>query len=258
MRTRARRNTPPVLAALFDVLPVSACIFSINSLRLICSPSALGCSCRKVILSSLSSAAGNCLRNTLLSSCLVHVLFRCDNATAEAASWKGLSTARGLCHTLRSFLRLQGWHRICVSIEHVRDLRIPSLTRSAGVQRPPCSAFRRRITVLSPGMTFFLPLPSGQPRPLKSSLPCYLPQRPELVCGLFPGSGQALLDFTWISGHTWHTTFVRTVAVGRLRPPGLRSGNRSETGPARLSDFRPLEGVRGPSALLQVTSPRPR
>ena len=105
-----------------------------------------------------------------------------------------------------------------------RDLRIPSLTHSAGVQLLPCSAFRRRITPPFPGMTSSLPLPSGQLRPLKSSLPCYLPQRPELVCGLFPGSGQALLDFTRISGHT-------------RGPPGPLSGNRSETGPVRLLDI---------------------
>ena len=42
----------------------------------------------------------------------VHVLFRCDNATAEAASWKGfVNGSQGLCHVLRSFLRLQEWHK---------------------------------------------------------------------------------------------------------------------------------------------------
>ena len=34
----------------------------------------------------------------------VHCVFKCDNSAADAASWKGLSMAQGLCHILRSVL----------------------------------------------------------------------------------------------------------------------------------------------------------
>ena len=48
-----------------------------------------------------------------------HVTLRCDNAAAEAASWKALSMAQGLCSVLLAFTRWQ--HDWCLSayIEHV-------------------------------------------------------------------------------------------------------------------------------------------
>ena len=49
----------------------------------------------------------------------LHMVLRCDNAASEAAAWKGLSLAKGLCAVLRQFCDLQ--RRTCISahIEHV-------------------------------------------------------------------------------------------------------------------------------------------
>ena len=47
------------------------------------------------------------------------VRLRCDNAASEAASWKGLSMATGLCHVLEAFFRLQRRTRLEAVIEHV-------------------------------------------------------------------------------------------------------------------------------------------
>ena len=49
----------------------------------------------------------------------LHIVLRCDNAASEAAAWKGLSLAKGLCAVLRQFSDLQ--RRTCISahIEHV-------------------------------------------------------------------------------------------------------------------------------------------
>ena len=49
----------------------------------------------------------------------VHVAFRCDNSASDAASWKGLSLAKGLCSLLRSFFLLQERQYISVHIDHV-------------------------------------------------------------------------------------------------------------------------------------------
>ena len=49
----------------------------------------------------------------------LRVVLRCDNSASEAAAWKGLSMAKGLCCVLHQFCDLQ--HRSCISvhIEHV-------------------------------------------------------------------------------------------------------------------------------------------
>ena len=49
----------------------------------------------------------------------VHCAFKCDNSAAEAASWKGRSMARGLCHILWSVLLCQQANRVSVYIDHV-------------------------------------------------------------------------------------------------------------------------------------------
>ncbi|CAE7210243.1 unnamed protein product [Symbiodinium sp. CCMP2592] len=64
----------------------------------------------------------------------VHCVFKCDNSAADAASWKGLSMAKGLCSVLRSFLLCQQARRISVYIDHVPGLSndvADALSRSA-------------------------------------------------------------------------------------------------------------------------------
>ena len=54
---------------------------------------------------------------------IVHFISRCDNAPSDSASWKGISTARGLCSLLRTYF---SWQRhFCVStyIDHVPGFR---------------------------------------------------------------------------------------------------------------------------------------
>ena len=53
----------------------------------------------------------------------LHVVTRCDNSPADSASWKGLSTARGLCSLLPAYF---AWQRLfCIStyIDHVPGFR---------------------------------------------------------------------------------------------------------------------------------------
>ena len=49
----------------------------------------------------------------------LHVTFRCDNSATDAASWKGLSLATGMCSLLRSFFLLQERQYTSVHIDHV-------------------------------------------------------------------------------------------------------------------------------------------
>ncbi|CAE7737362.1 LRRC45 [Symbiodinium sp. KB8] len=64
----------------------------------------------------------------------IHFVSRCDNAPSDSASWKGISTARGLCSMLRTYF---AWQRhFCVStyIDHVPGFRnkvADGLSRSA-------------------------------------------------------------------------------------------------------------------------------
>ena len=64
----------------------------------------------------------------------IHFVSRCDNAPSDSASWKGISTARGLCSLLRIYF---SWQRhFCVStyIDHVPGFRnriADGLSRSA-------------------------------------------------------------------------------------------------------------------------------
>ena len=63
----------------------------------------------------------------------LHVVTRCDNSPADSASWKGLSTARGLCSLLPAYF---AWQRLfCIStyIDHVPASGILSQTRLAVV-----------------------------------------------------------------------------------------------------------------------------
>ena len=64
----------------------------------------------------------------------IHFISGCDNAPSDSASWKGISTARGLCSLLRTYF---SWQRhFCVStyIDHVPGFRnkvADGLSRSA-------------------------------------------------------------------------------------------------------------------------------
>jgi hypothetical protein len=49
----------------------------------------------------------------------LHVTLRSDNAAAEAASWKGLSLAQGLCSVLLACTRWQQAWSLSAYIEHV-------------------------------------------------------------------------------------------------------------------------------------------
>ena len=156
----------------------------------------------------------------------VHILFRCDNATAEAASWKGCRWPKA--SDSATFLRLQEWRKIFVSIEHVPGFEnsdadavsrgsVPALY-SASWQRT-ISPFLGTISCppdspVIPGFRFFAICNSG----LSWYLAVFrVPVKPCSI-GL------------WISGHTnlRPVRFRRTFEI--LRISG--SGSRSETGPA--------------------------
>ncbi|CAE7508033.1 LRRC45 [Symbiodinium sp. CCMP2592] len=53
----------------------------------------------------------------------VHFVSRCDNSPSESASWKGLSTARGMCDLLHSYLLWQRHFCISAHIDHVPGFR---------------------------------------------------------------------------------------------------------------------------------------
>ena len=69
----------------------------------------------------------------------MHVHLLCDNAVAESASWKGLSTAKGLCHPMRCFLHFREDCRVAVYINHIpgilNDLAADKLRRSSDAQQ---------------------------------------------------------------------------------------------------------------------------
>ena len=48
----------------------------------------------------------------------VHFSLKCDNASCDSASWKGISMARGLCHVLSCFCLRQRFWQISVHIDH--------------------------------------------------------------------------------------------------------------------------------------------
>ncbi|CAE7318146.1 unnamed protein product [Symbiodinium sp. CCMP2592] len=53
----------------------------------------------------------------------VHVTTRCDNSPSDSASWKGLSTARGLCDLLPAYFAWQRFLSISTYIDHVPGFR---------------------------------------------------------------------------------------------------------------------------------------
>ena len=117
----AHLNLLPASAALFDFLPVRAGISSTiltTALLPLCPWLQVSDSLQSFIC--CWELLAQCALVLLLRQLLppghppVHVLFRCDNATAEAASWKGLSTARGLCHVLRFFKPPRVAQDLCV------------------------------------------------------------------------------------------------------------------------------------------------
>ena len=99
---------------------------------------------------------------------------RCDNAASEAAAWKGLSLAKGLCAVLRQFCDLQ--RRTCISarIEHVpgflNDIA-DSLSRDGD---PLDLGFCDENRICPPWREFLVPL-KPQVSPLEAELSQHVP-----------------------------------------------------------------------------------
>ena len=226
--------TPGPVVDLSGFHPASACAFSISSLRPLCSLCALGC--KRVNHYSLIFAVGSCLRNAHCSSsftgfCLRSTL-RCTFCSDVTTPPRRLPRGRGCrwpkASDSATFLRLQEWRKIFVSIEHVPGFEnsdadavsrgsVPALY-SASWQRT-ISPFLGTISCppdspVIPGFRFFAICSSG----LSWYLAVFrVPVKPCSI-GL------------WISGHTnlRPVRFRRTFEI--LRISG--SGSRSETGPA--------------------------
>ena len=67
----------------------------------------------------------------------------CDNAVAESGSWKGLSTAKGLCHLLRCFRHFQEDCRVSAHIKRIQGILndlADKLSRSCAFH--PCLSLR--------------------------------------------------------------------------------------------------------------------
>ncbi|CAE7613697.1 unnamed protein product [Symbiodinium sp. CCMP2592] len=90
----------------------------------------------------------------------VHCVFKCDNSAADAASWKGLSMAKGLCSVLRSFLLCQQARRISVYIDHVPGLSndVADALRTLHLLGP-VSAFSGSVPIPVCGGLFWFPMP---------------------------------------------------------------------------------------------------
>ena len=70
----------------------------------------------------------------------------CDNAVAESASWKGLSTAKGLCHLLCCVLHFQEDRRVSAHVN-----RIP------GILNDTADKLSRSVIFVDPSSLGFLP-----------------------------------------------------------------------------------------------------
>ena len=61
-----------------------------------------------------------------------HFVSRCDNSPSDSASWKGLSTARGLCDLLRTYFSCQRHLALSIHTDHVPWNKVADgLSRSA-------------------------------------------------------------------------------------------------------------------------------
>ena len=101
----------------------------------------------------------------------VHIVLRCDNAASEAAAWKGLSLAKGLCAVLRQFSDLQ--RRTCVSahIEHVPGF-LNDIADSLSREGP--LGFCDEDRMCPPWREFLVPL-KPQVSPLEAELSQHVP-----------------------------------------------------------------------------------
>ena len=104
----------------------------------------------------------------------VRMVLRCDNSASEAAAWKGLSLANGLCLVLRQFCDLQ--RRTCISahIKHVPGFLndvADSLSRDGDPQDLGfCDADR----ICPPWREFLMPL-KPQCSPVEAELSQHVP-----------------------------------------------------------------------------------
>ena len=104
----------------------------------------------------------------------VRMVLRCDNSASEAAAWKGLSLAKGLCVVLRQFCDLQ--RRTCISahIEHVPGFLndvADSLSRDGD---PQALGFCDEERVCPPWRELLVPL-KPQCAPVDTDLSQYVP-----------------------------------------------------------------------------------
>ena len=89
---------------------------------------------------------------------------KCDNASCDSASWKGISMARGLCHVLSCFcLRQRFWH-ISVHIDHVAEFRNTTADRLSRLSSPASLGFLESMHAVPPWPCLLaLPSPSSYP-----------------------------------------------------------------------------------------------
>ena len=100
----------------------------------------------------------------------VHFSLKCDNASCDSASWKGISMARRLCHVISCFcLRQRFWH-ISVHIDHVPGFLNTTADRLSRLSSPASLGFLDSMRT-SPPWHYLLALPS----------PCSFPASVELA-----------------------------------------------------------------------------
>ena len=128
----------------------------------------------------------------------VHVISRSDNSASESASWKGLSTAKGLCSVLRSFIVLQEHLRISVHTDHVPGISndvADALSRSSN---PSDVGFSSQQAFPVTGLYCLVSSSSSCSRP-STPFECTWPLMPLLdgFRGSSPGGSSVRLAATW-------------------------------------------------------------
>ncbi|CAE7223676.1 unnamed protein product [Symbiodinium natans] len=78
----------------------------------------------------------------------------CDNSASDAASWKGLSLAKGLCSLLRSFFLLQERQFISVHIDHVPGFKNDLADALSRAYDPTLIGFSSDQLCFVPGTAF--------------------------------------------------------------------------------------------------------
>ena len=104
----------------------------------------------------------------------LHIVLRCDNAASEAAAWKGLSLAKGLCAVLRRFSDLQRRTCISVHIEHVPGFLNDVADFLSRSQEPLDLGFSEADRVCPSWQEFLVPF-RPQVSPLEAEVSQYVP-----------------------------------------------------------------------------------